>query len=101
MLHLKQLWIYSGKIFYQPQKTTLSGGLYWWACSVVLRFFTKKTSFHRRSFACAHRHTAVCLSLDSELPFSGVLAPQRLPQKNHPLGWSLLVGLFGCPSFFY
>ena len=58
----------------------------------------KKTSFHRRSLACAHRHTCVCLSLDSELPFSGVLTPQRQPQKNHPLRWSYWWALRGSNS---
>ena len=85
------------------KKTTLAGGFYWWARSVVLRFFIKKSfvlsALVRRM--TAHRHTPVCLSLDSELPFSGVLTPQRKPQKNHPCGWLLLVGAFGCPTLFY
>ena len=52
------------------KKTTLSGGFYWWACSVVLRFFIKKAPFYRRSFAA--------LRLNGTLPCASRLIPNSL-----------------------
>jgi hypothetical protein len=78
----------------KPQKNHPCGWL------LLVGLFGCPTLFYKKSFVlsalvrrfAAQRHTPVCLSLDSELPFSGVLMPQRKPQKKPPLRVALIGG---------